>query len=517
MRLIIADDDQLFQSTVASILNRFPQDYEIAAQVYDGEEAEAKTRELSPDVLLLDMEMPGLSGVEVARRVSVLPHPPAILALSNYDSFEYVRPVLKMGAEDYLLKHELSPETLLQKLGEIRRRLIRERRLSSQKGAIDLLTRRNLLREILLRENGPAPPDTVLLSSGEQGSAAVWAVVCMQLVNFLILYQADRGSPNHEKIIGTVTDLCTGIFSNVGSGLIAHLRHGEFCVLFTFPRECSAERIRRETERRMELIEHNLQKLLGVSMVYAAVYFHGGTDRLRRFYEAAVKRLGSRPIGGEEDGAAPSLDEERRLVNLLYRGDAAGVRELLLRILDGAHEQGVSLEALCSRLIGTLRRYLKAETGPAAEAQLARQVNELFRSRLSAGELRRRVLDCYEAAIALAACAGAGGGPASIQNAVVYIRAHYRENLSLAEVAQSCGISEVYLSKRFKSEMNVSFVSYVNGLRIDDARELLRNPALSLREIAERTGFHNYNYFIKVFKDATGVTPMYFRTHLPPG
>ncbi len=142
-------------------------------------------------------------------------------------------------------------------------------------------------------------------------------------------------------------------------------------------------------------------------------------------------------------------------------------------------------------------------------------MGELFRERLTAGELRRRVLDCYAAAMEQAASAGAGSGPASIQNAVAYIRAHYRENLSLSQVAQSCGISEVYLSKRFKSEMNVSFVTYVNSLRIDDARELLRDPALSLREIADRTGFHNYNYFIKVFKDVTGVTPMYFRTHLP--
>src|SRR5699024_4408743 len=117
------------------------------------------------------------------------------------------------------------------------------------------------------------------------------------------------------------------------------------------------------------------------------------------------------------------------------------------------------------------------------EQQLSRQVGELFRERLTAGELRRRVLDCYAAAMEQAASAGAGIGPASIQNAVAYIRAHYRENLSLSQVAQSCGISEVYLSKRFKSEMNVSFVTYVNSLRIDDARELLRDPALSLREI----------------------------------
>ena len=128
-----------------------------------------------------------------------------------------------MGAEDYLLKHELSPDVLLQKLGEIRRRLIRERRLSSQKGKIDLLTRRSLLRELVLHANAPAVADAALLSRNAQSAGAVCTVVCMQLVNFLILYQADRGSPNHEKITGTVMDLCTSIFSNLGSGLIAHI------------------------------------------------------------------------------------------------------------------------------------------------------------------------------------------------------------------------------------------------------------------------------------------------------
>lgn len=511
MRIVIADDDRLFQNTIAAILNQYPQQYEMAAQAYDGEEALAKVEQLHPDLLLLDMEMPRISGVEVARQALSLPHSPAILVLSNYDNFDYVRPVLKMGAEDYLLKHEINAQVLVEKLEGIRRHLVQERRLSSQYGKMALFARRNLLRELILNQNGVFPEDLRLFEHQNSGEGT-YAVACMQLVNFLILYHGDQNDPQHEKIITTVTDLCTSIFSNIGNGLIAPVQHGEFCILFSFSQESSAEKIRRDTERYLSLIAQNLKKLLSVTAMYAFVCFHGKAARVKRFYQSAREHLDTRPIAQNVDSSIPNLDDEGKLIRLLYQGDAAGVRETLLQIFSNAQE-GASSEILGARLMEILRRYLKTEADPADESKMVRQIAEMFRERLSQEETQQRVLNCYETAMELSA-SGPTGSPASIQTAVAYIRSHYRENLSLSDVANRCGISEVYLSKRFKREMNVSFVSYVNGLRIEAARELLRDSSLSLREISDRTGFRNYNYFIKVFKDITGATPMHFREQL---
>ena len=510
LRILIADDDLLFQNRLTAILNQHPERYQVSAQVNDGQTAMRRLEELSPDVLLLDMEMPRASGVQVARFAGQLKRKPSILALSNYDSYEYVRPLLRMGAVDYLLKHELSPSLLLEKLEGIAQQRQKEQRLSRQSMEMSLMSRRNFLHRLL--EEGQGPPEAPLPAVWEEFQPGPHAVVCMQLVNFLLLYQNDREA-GHRRLLTSVLDLCTSILSNLGNGLAVHLQHGEFCLLFRFPQESSIQRIRKDTASYMELIRKNLQKLLGVNMMYAMAPFHGDMGRLPAVWEAARRQLGQQATNSSHRaGEELSLDQERRLMNALCRRDQAGVMGMLEEILAQTPPgDGQGLEYLGSGLLRMLRRYLETQVTPAECTGLLKEMKALFQNPLSTGELKRSLREYYGKAMRLAGESARAELPASIQNALAYIHAHYQEDISLAEVAGSCGISEVYLSKRFKSEPGTSFVSYVNGLRIEAAKELLDHPALSLRDIAEKTGFRNYNYFIKVFKDVTGVTPMHYR------
>jgi len=95
-----------------------------------------------------------------------------------------------------------------------------------------------------------------------------------------------------------------------------------------------------------------------------------------------------------------------------------------------------------------------------------------------------------------------------------YISMNYSSNISIEDVAHHIGISVSHFSKIFREYTGKTFVRYLNETRIEKAKELLRNPRYRLVEISEKVGFNGVRYFIKVFKDITGYTPIYYKNIL---
>lgn len=105
IQVVVADDHPIVRATIRDILND-ALGIEVVGEARNGAEALELVAQLGPDVLLLDMEMPGLKGVEVARQLQETDSPVQILALSAYDDQQYVRGMLAYGAAGYLLKGE---------------------------------------------------------------------------------------------------------------------------------------------------------------------------------------------------------------------------------------------------------------------------------------------------------------------------------------------------------------------------------------------------------------------------
>ena len=98
-----------------------------------------------------------------------------------------------------------------------------------------------------------------------------------------------------------------------------------------------------------------------------------------------------------------------------------------------------------------------------------------------------------------------------IMNAKEYIDNHYNEDISLESMSCQTDISPYYFSKLFKHQIGVTFIDYLTNLRIAKAKELLRNPQLSMKEICSEVGYNNPNYFSRIFKKSTGMTPTEYK------
>jgi AraC-like DNA-binding protein/ligand-binding sensor protein len=98
-----------------------------------------------------------------------------------------------------------------------------------------------------------------------------------------------------------------------------------------------------------------------------------------------------------------------------------------------------------------------------------------------------------------------------IYKAIEYMKARYMGKLPLEEVAKTVFLSPAYFSRIFKLETGSNFSSYLNRIRIEESKKLLRNPSINLADIAGMVGFEDQSYFSKVFKKVSGISPLKFR------
>jgi DNA-binding NarL/FixJ family response regulator len=135
IRVLIADDEAIVRDGLRTILD-LEDDMTVIGEAADGASAVAATRELRPDVTLVDIQMPGLDGIEATRQIVTAPNPPRVLVLTTFDRNEYVYEAMKAGASGFLLKdvrrHQLTDAVRTVVRGEtllaptITRRLIEE-------------------------------------------------------------------------------------------------------------------------------------------------------------------------------------------------------------------------------------------------------------------------------------------------------------------------------------------------------------------------------------------------------
>jgi DNA-binding NarL/FixJ family response regulator len=145
IRVLIADDQSLFLESLSTFLHNYAEDIEVVGLAKNGEEALTQAAALRPDIVLMDVHMPVMDGVEATGRL-VAAHPGIkILILSTYDEDEYVRKALSLGASGYLLK-DISPTELIASIRALKG------------GAVQISPQivQKLMRSLLAEEHSPA-------------------------------------------------------------------------------------------------------------------------------------------------------------------------------------------------------------------------------------------------------------------------------------------------------------------------------------------------------------------------
>lgn len=489
--VFFVDDDVLTLTRLRDLIDWNAHGYEIVGQAMDGEAGLARITALRPDVVILDINMPRKSGIAVAEALQALDPQPYVLVLSNHDTFEYVRQVMRYGVRDYMLKHELTAGLLLRKLREIDQQRTREDLSRQWDEHASTLGRQQYLRALvtggaldgqqhrLMRTQPVFSADTMLL--------AVLHIVNLELFTFF------DGEAERTRIVETVTSLAHNVLSQAGDFVITHVQGGTFALLFGQDAGLSFAQMGQQTQAWVSMLAANLSRLLSVQPQWALSGRIADVGQVEAAYRALQARHGS---GAP---AMADMQHEHIIIEALSALDIERTQQVLAQVIA---RQGIGT---AQHLLRISRQFMETHDIQLKDTYL-RQFQNRFRSPLDEASLREIMTEHYTYLLRDALSSAWRGYSPYIQSAVAFIHEHYASDISLPAAAEHVGISSAYLSRQFRKETGQPFIDYLTQYRIEVAKRLLCLPGARIKNVCAQVGFQNYNYFLRVFKKITGQT-----------
>lgn len=553
IRVLLVDDEPIVRIAMRELIPWERFGCEIAGEAAHGREALKRVEEGGIDLLLVDMQMPHMNGIELIRELHTcgLMEQLVIIVLSAYSDYEYVREAFLYGASDYMIKNDLEEAKaapVISKAVEIIRQRMNawERRDEETRSQEQKLKATWLMNAV--QGNGSGFPVVGLAreeASGEYEENTEQAVFLKwwseaggrdrQCIACLLLdpsHRAKQGEDQEQQdrfVMHTVRQVIEGYGHQL---LIVPLSPGEFAILLWGDEHGEGQHYRtRRTEMFYKTFSH-LQQYVGVGgsigltepcshwqvwqsrykeahLLAQLRYFRGGGEV---FFSEALPVL----MGKEQRAPVWNISG---LIRSLELGSGEWERELqegMVRLEQSGH---ASVEVLLQpylALLWELGSLLRARGldwndlgagSPSPAAQL-KQLNFLPEVENYITHLVRRTAEMVHPLSLVTEMT-----PRIAAKVKDWIDEHYHEPISLTLASEMAGISESYLSKVFAKEMGETFVEYVARRRIENAIVMLQS-GMKLYEIGERVGYPNPGHFTKVFKRITGKTPLEYREHL---
>lgn len=528
IKLAIVDDESLVRVGFQTIMDWNAHGYDIMGVFRNGREAwESFTQEGYPDVLLTDIRMPEMDGLELIRRIRQYDKEMIILVLSSYDEFEYTRRAIQLGVQDYILKHLFDPQELLElltRLTESKRHDVKAHAVKTRVDRLDeerqrLMTQSRMLPGIVGSTQELALQDyPVLCELLGQSRSLCWLSIRIWSTEHTETSESDRtalGFLLQDLMDKTAQALPLGFDQGVFHGL-----------LYSSEDAADAERLPLLTglvRQWMETIKQNL----AVTIV-AGLSGTGSFSNCKNMRQQALRMLDRSFYNGpglyhDEGQTIPPPDKleaqlqqwQQQFIVLLKSGSQSE----FMNWLDAV---GLELSQACSpdlafRLVQWMLMSYQDELHRDSLETHPRS-KPLAVSVLSANDYRTWK-DLKAAVIEHMDCSGAAWrtnfkGPAWLQPVFSYVEEHYGDVIRLEDAAGLVNLNNHYFSHRFSQEMSQTFLEYVTSVRISKSMELMKQFQLSAEEVASRVGYPNANYFVKVFKKVTGVTVSEFKSSL---
>ena len=517
MRIVVVEDEVLVRKGILSGIPWEEHGIQVVGDAADGRTGLELIRRLKPDMVITDIQMPIMDGLEMIRLVRRELPDTAILILSVREDFGAVREAIRLGVIDYVHKLTMSPEELLESVLQARNAKAEApdelaKRPGSDSGSASALGLPEWLAGARADgEDRDFVPEGRLFAVGivrlppdSDGGAAgrLLAAASEPGLREAILHTAVPDS----VFVASASPSVEPADAESGEALAARWRDDLAAALRKLGHEgarlsIGLGAVRRRTEERSEAYREAQEALAG--------RFYSGPGTAHLYSPEAVRDDSS------EDSArfAPTAMLKAYLAALEQTDGDLAVRrfEELFPAVPPARvsprlvrDRMLQWQSSVALLLGEWGYPLQ---GFWEQSSPFEQLNQLD----TYEELREWCWRFHTVARELLEDCSQNGRRSEIEQAIRYMKENYRNPLRVQEVAAHVNLSDNYFSFLFSKSTGQPFVHYLHNLRVDKAKELLREGSLPWYEIGERVGFDNPKYFAKIFKRVTGTTPAQFQ------
>lgn len=474
-KILLAEDDQNFRYAIKEIVPWEDSEFEIIGEAIHGKQALEFMKTNSVDILLTDMDMPVMNGVELIREVKKLYPYVRILALSAYDDFSFVKESMKLGAEDYILKQDMDGEKILKTLREICGKQQPEQKKEQYQKE---------LRQLLMGESQELKNSSEYFEALFGRKQLYIALFCgTEETDF---YEKLRTEgyiyliPQEEKMIaiGEIGDLRS---SQKINGKIRETVNKSREKL----KNCVAGVSSVGTGVKMLPI---LMKQAEGALIYLSFY----AEKKTAFFAECREKLEKR----EKELHCP-------FEKIQFSGQQEEIEEICHRLKQIFREK-MPEEHFVNENLTALYQAYAVQMKVSFHDRNTLSVYEEFQRYISVDEKIYHLSQKLKEINGRQGDKDYQGKNFEIRRTLDYIRKHYREDISLKDVADHVGLSENYLSNLFKNEVGDNMTNYVNQLRIEQAKKLIATTSMKTYEIAEAVGYHSASYFSTTFRKIAG-------------
>jgi two-component system response regulator YesN len=499
-RLLIVEDESWIRMGLESAFDwKAVFGVQLLPSASNGEEALTRMAECVPDIVLTDIRMPQMNGLELIRTIRARYPLVMVMIISGFAEFEYAQMAIRYGAFCYVLK-PIEEDALA---GEITNCLeaIRERERQQEAQRLGQILRRERIAHSWLTGQASAAKAETLRPTGRdaRGECSVRVALLRILWKREPEEDASLRCQLYDSLRAYVRDMLDGML------IVPVDMGGEIALVLD-------DNFGSTLDRCLEALNITGQSELGFSVALGISERNAfGLDGSAMYQEAA-RRLneGLRP---ESPHPVPENREAAEALRVFSqrmrsRDVAAAISEIeayfgaqTARMRPRVENDGVAIAFLMSayRALDQKDSLKNARAVPAVAERICLAGDAWQMKNCLIGA----ILEWFP-----------GGAPCRtlVAAALDYIEAHlYEEDLSLNVVSSKLHTNNAYLSHAFKEDLGENILEYIMRRRIEEACQLLKGPGISICDVAEKVGYPNVQYFNRIFKKISGTTPGQYR------
>lgn len=514
--ILLVDDETIELETIEHYVPWEKTGIKVVGTARNGKDALKLLAELKPDMVLTDVRMPIMDGLEFGRRAKQIDRNVKVIYLSGHNEFQYIKAALNIEAAGYLLK-PIDMEELLALLEKVKKKC-EEEQLAGQGG--DWVREKLLLR--LLREpDAEKQPEfagkwelAAPEFAGNKEYSAAYVTVEPQPGPYAALKTDSAPAGNFgERLRNAAEQLQTAY-------ILAEPEPNAFLLLFRPKDEHpAAARLGWERLRAQVAGDAAVQVTVGLSGPGSAPgHIREACLQARRSNAEKFYRLEGSVIAPDEALPVSQPDDDAealaiRLAASIQTGDAAQASLLaggfFASVRENRVDRAIAVRTVI-RLLASLEQHFSS--------LLAGSINELLvdhwkeiSSMGTASQIESYVLHICHELIKAASGRDIDRNQAVAEQIARIIAERHHQPLTVEEIAREVYLSPNYIRTIFKEKTGETILDYLTKVRMNHAAELLKDKSLKVREVSHRVGYENVSYFCSVFQKHRGSTPNEYR------
>jgi len=518
--ILITDDEQIVIDSLSFIINK---NFADEAKVYtalSGTEAIETVMKENIDMIFMDINMPGLNGLETVSVITKLKPNIVFVILSAFDRFQYAQTAIELGAYKYITKpvnRNIVIETIrgaMQLIQEKEGKLSADRELHKKLDLVSPMIENDFIYACIF--NNEKSIDLSAYLDYFNLSETPWVFCCFEFPNI-----------NSDNQYATYIKLHE-LLNKEHRCLISSFMMNRIVLFFpVFSENPDSNEVQEQIKKYYNLMCYNISSGIraGVSTIAS------DRNRLQESYNEALSALNKADINGglvfadsnkivitaqAEAGSKQNSSHgefKNQILKKLSTGDSNGVKSFLELFTTELFSSNLSLDKIKNSFFELI----------VTANNTTREINKNFSSAtydnafatLSSLNDQKLIKD-FAQAFLLECTAAISNIRKTDTNPIIkkvcdYVEQNLSKDISLEMAADFAGVSSFYLSKLFKEEKGETFINFVSDKRLEKSCELLAETELSIKEITAQVGYNDQNYYSRIFKSKYGFSPKEYR------